>query len=226
MKDSYYFSHDYYSRKDPKISALLSDFDLTGLGLFWVLIEIMHEQGGRIKKFPKLYDGLAHELKIEKNVLMKQIEAMLHEYELLKEDENYIWSERVLRNIEEREAKKKSKIESGRLGGLKSGYMRSKRKHRLSSLEANEAKERKGKEIIDNIDKTSKNSLLPCTDIELQEIANKTKLPIETVRNKHTIILNKIKAGEFKNKTVYLTLENWLIGDLEKGYIKQEDLWH
>jgi hypothetical protein len=55
---------------------------------------------------------LAFELRIEKEALTKQIEAMLHEYNLFEEDENYIWSNRVLRNLEAREEKKKAKSEA------------------------------------------------------------------------------------------------------------------
>jgi len=68
---------------------------------------------------------------------------------------------------------------------------------------------------------TSKNSVTPCTEQELQDIATKLQVSLVTVRNKHSVILNKIEAKEFKNKTVYLTLENWIIGDIDKGFIKK-----
>jgi len=150
MKESYYFPHDYNAKNDPKCQALINDFNYEGYGLYWRIIEIMHEQGGKIKKFPKLYDGLAYQFNIKKELLVKLIEAMLHEYELLLQDENYIWSNRVLRNIEERKQKYLLRSEAGRLGGLKSGKIRSKTKQWLKQneavVEANEAKERKRKE--------------------------------------------------------------------------------
>lgn len=74
---------------------------------------------------------------------------------------------------------------------------------------------------IHDIAKTSKNSVIPCTEQELQAIASKLQVGLEAVKNKHSVILNKIEAREFKNKTVYLTLENWILGDIEKGYIKR-----
>jgi hypothetical protein len=148
-KDTYYFQHDYHARKDPKCQALISEYGMSSYGIYWALMEIMHEQGGKIKKFPKLYDGLSFEFGIEKDVLSKQIEAMLHDFELLLQDDNYIWSDRVIKNLKEREAKKMLRVDAGKLGGIKSGISRlnrSKMKHCLKQNEANEPKERKGKE--------------------------------------------------------------------------------
>lgn len=141
-----YFTHDYNARNDPKCVALIKDFGMTGYGVFWCLVEIMNEQGGRIKKFPSLFSALAHDLKIRENALTKQIEAMLHKYHLLVEDEKYIWSESVLGRLSEREDKKKKRIEAGRLGGVNSGKSRTNAKQTKQN-EANEANKRKGKEI-------------------------------------------------------------------------------
>ena len=66
---------------------------------------------------------------------------MLHDYELLTQDDNFIWSNRVLRNIQEREAKFEAKSEAGRLGGIKSGISRRIRSKTKQCFEANEANE-------------------------------------------------------------------------------------
>jgi hypothetical protein len=169
-KDTFYFQHDYHARKDPKCQALISEYGITAYGMYWSLIEIMHEQGGKIKKFPRLYEGLAFEFGIEKELLVKQIEAMLHDFELLVQDDDYIWSERVLFNLKEREAKKMLRVEAGKLGGIKSGVSRlnrSKSKQCLKQNEANEAKERKGKEIKE---KNIKTFLSDSVEVGLSEL--------------------------------------------------------
>jgi len=145
MKDAYYFSHDANARRDPKCSALLSEYGCLGYGVYWGIIEILHEQGGKIKKFPKLYEGIAHQFYIGVDELTKLIDAMLGDYQLLLQDENYIWSDRVLRNIEERKSKYLNKVEAGRIGGIRSGETR-KTKQNEAVLEANEQKESKVKE--------------------------------------------------------------------------------
>jgi len=150
MKEAYYFPHDSNAIHDPKCAALINDHGMTGYGFYWMLIEVMHEQGGKIEKFPKLYDGLSHDFHCEKELAVKLIEALLNDYNLLQQDDKHIWSDRVLRNIGERKMKYDAKVEAGRLGGIKSGLTRSlqsKSKQNEAPLEANEQKERKGKEI-------------------------------------------------------------------------------
>jgi len=145
LESSFYFPHDSNAANDPKCSALIGDFGMEAYGVYWRIIEVLHEQSGKLKKFPKLYDGLAGMFRMKPERLKILLEALLRDYELLVEDENYIWSERVLSNLEIREAKKIAKVEAGRLGGVASGKTRqSKTKHRLKQTK--QTKQRKGKE--------------------------------------------------------------------------------
>jgi hypothetical protein len=163
-KETFYFSHDYYARKDPKCVALIQDFGAAGYGIYWCLIEIMYEQGGKIRKFRSLYSSLAKEFGIGIDEFTKQIEAMLHDYELLQEDAEFIWSDAVLARLEIREGKKGVRADAGRLGGLKSGESRRNKKDAkqneamlqsneamVEPNEANEPKERKVKESKEEI---------------------------------------------------------------------------
>ena len=148
MKDCYYFPHDSNAKDDPKCAALIREQGMFGYGFYWLIIETLHEQReGKLEKFPKLMEGLAQKFQCTPEQCLKQIEALLHDYKLLQEDEKYIFSERVTRNLEERQRKKMAKVESGRIGGLNSGISRSKSKQCFKDAEANEPKERKGKEI-------------------------------------------------------------------------------
>jgi predicted transcriptional regulator len=93
-------------------------------------------------------------------------------------------------------------------------YKESKKEIPLSSYQKNVRE-------IPVVAKTSKNSLTPCTQNELLALALKHHISLDSVKRKHQIILNKIEAKEIgKNKTVYYTLENWLMGDLNKGYLQ------
>lgn len=167
MKESYYFPHDYHARNDPKCAALLSDFGVAGYGLYWCVIEILHEQkDGKLEKFPKLFSGLAYDFNVSVEAVTKQIEAMVKDYNLIKEDEKYLWSDRVLVNLENRKLKYQIKSEAGRIGGLKSGESR-RMKQSEAVLEANEPKERKRKE--------RKRNFMPPTLEEVKEYISKNK---------------------------------------------------
>lgn len=74
---------------------------------------------------------------------------------------------------------------------------------------------------INNIEKNSKNSLIPCTEEEIQEIANRLEVSVANVKSTHAIILNKIEAKEFKGRTVYHSLDNWVRMGIERGTIRK-----
>jgi uncharacterized protein YutE (UPF0331/DUF86 family) len=131
-KNTYYFPHDYHARHDPKLSALIKKFGMEGYGVYWNLIEILHEQGGQLEKFPKLYEGLSHELNINEAELKQIISASINDFHLLKEDEKHIWSNRARNNIRELLVKRSQKVAAGRLGGIKSGEKRKKTKQCLN----------------------------------------------------------------------------------------------
>jgi hypothetical protein len=150
MKDAYYFPHDSNASRDPKLAALRSKFGFEGVGIWWTLVELMHEQkDGKFEKFPGLTAGLAFQLSIDEAMLKQIIFASINEFYLLQEDDKYIWSKRVQGNLVERLNKRMKRVEAGRLGGLSSGEKRSKMKQNEATLEANEPKESKGKERKD-----------------------------------------------------------------------------
>ena len=64
----------------------------------------------------------------------------------------------------------------------------------------------------------SKIGLSPCTGPELLEVSIELGVNLKDVEHTHEAIINKIKAGEFKNKTVYYTLRTWVSNDKRKGF--------
>ena len=43
-----YFSHDYNARNDKKLVSLFMKHKLSGIGLYWCLVEMLYESGGEI----------------------------------------------------------------------------------------------------------------------------------------------------------------------------------
>ncbi len=71
----------------------------------------------------------------------------------------------------------------------------------------------------------SRCGLFPCTDLEKWEIANSLKIPLPFVKEKHEIMWEMIEAGVFQkkyknDKTLFLTLKNWLRMDVSRGRIQ------
>lgn len=103
---SHYFSHDYNSASDLKIACLLSDHGAVGYGLFWNVVERLHQEKEHrlpLKKY--VYSVISKQLLIT----IEQIETILKDcfetYELFQTDGEYFWSDRVLRNTDELDEK-------------------------------------------------------------------------------------------------------------------------
>ena len=90
------------------------------------------------------------------------VNSLICDFELLECDDEYFWSPSLIRRQEERRSKFEKKQEQRRLAGIKSGEARRKKEQKrtvvqrdLTTVEQNEQKERKGKEI-NNIERDTR----------------------------------------------------------------------
>ena len=154
-KESFYFTHDYGARNDPKILELRSEYGLEGLGLYWCIVETLAEaDDGYIN--PNLLAGLSIGYGVTKAKLQEQIDFMI-KVELLREDENGYFSKRMMEHKQIRKklseagkkgAKKRWENNREAKGGLKGG-------HGTPNAKERKGKEKKGNSIIDtNVSKS------------------------------------------------------------------------
>lgn len=108
-----YFSHDIGTKSDEKIIRLMFDFRKTknefsentlkdlvahaAYGIYWEIIEYLHENNLNIDEL----DMLADELRVDADILKR----ILNNYELFKQADGKYISERVLRNLKLQEEK-------------------------------------------------------------------------------------------------------------------------
>jgi len=138
-KESFYFSHDYNSRSDPKLIKLSMKLGMDGIGIYWCVIEMLYEQNGYIDL--SNLESIAFELHSE----CDRIKTVLQNFDLFKFKGELFYSESVLRRL-----KKRNKISSGaKLSALKRWHP-DKYNDAVAMpthSEGNAIKERKGKEI-------------------------------------------------------------------------------
>jgi hypothetical protein len=105
-KDTFYFSHDYNSRHDPKLVSLVMNSGLDALGIYWCLIEMLYEQEGYIS----IYDinSIAFELHTD----CERIKDTLENHRLFEFKDEYFYSESVLRRLKLRNKKSNAAKES------------------------------------------------------------------------------------------------------------------
>lgn len=117
LKDAYYFSHDSNARNDNKILAMRSEYGLEGYAMYFMIVEILREQTDyRLKVDKYIYGALAVQLQCEKEDLKKFLDDCVNEFELFSIENELLYSESLLRRMEqvERISKKCSDAASKR----------------------------------------------------------------------------------------------------------------
>ena len=141
MKETYYFSHDYNARSDPKIINLQIKHGMQGIGCYWSIIEMLYEQGGEI---PLEYERIAYVLRTEQTV----IQSIINDFNLFIFQDGLLSSTSVLRRIDERKQKSTKAKES-----INKRWEKYRLNTNVSKTDTNVSKndtikERKGKERI------------------------------------------------------------------------------
>ena len=141
-KETYYFSHDYSTTNDPKIQALLGKFGATGYGIYWRIVEMLHEdQEHKLYLKPFVYEAISSTLKEETKLVKQIISYSIEMCELFILKDNYIYSERVLNNIAKRDKIKEVRS----LAGKRSAELRSQKATNVEQKPTNKSKENKSK---------------------------------------------------------------------------------
>jgi len=174
MKETYYFSHDYNASQDPKIMSLVAKCGLSGIGMYWILIEILHQQPeSKINR--EIYDDYIDfygRIDAENEHLLNKIKDVLIDVGLFVEQDGFIFSKRVLENKKQREILSEKRS----FAGKKSAEAR----RNNTSVEQvlnkrQQGKERKGKERKDNNSEPS--SLISENQLSLNDLYGKLGLP-------------------------------------------------
>lgn len=138
MKSAFYFDHDYNSRGDQKILCLRAKYLWKGYALFFATLECLCESGGFIKReaLAGVSLGLGEPLDEYELFITYCIQI-----ELFMENENGIYSDRILHHLEYR----KNLSEAGKRGGRgNKATLKPPFSHPKATLEA--VKESKGEE--------------------------------------------------------------------------------
>jgi len=107
METKNYFQHDYRSRSDKKLIKIRMKHQMAGIGIYWCLVEMLHEGNGCIDND---LETLAFELGADINILKDVIDIC---FEI---DGDKIVSERVIKNLEFREEKRLANVERAKKG--------------------------------------------------------------------------------------------------------------
>lgn len=142
MKDAFYFPHDSNAIQDPKMMTLLAQCGAYGVGLFWIIIEILHQQdNGKItsEQLTQYLDFYGKQANWSDHIL-NQCRTALFKTGLLVDQDDQVYSPRVLSNKHKRDDLK----QQGRSNALKRWVPNG--VPMATQCDPNARKERKGKE--------------------------------------------------------------------------------
>ena len=114
MKETFYFPHDYNSRNDIKILRLRREKGNNAYGVFWMLIEIMHENELPHIRFDDI-ENIAVAVEESADFLKNLIDFCI-EIKLFVSDGERFASMRAVHNKVERDQKREQKREAGKKG--------------------------------------------------------------------------------------------------------------
>lgn len=113
-----YFKHDINASEDDKICELLAAGGYEMLGYYWRFVEYLYSRNGKVSK--SKIAGVAWSLHMD----VDKLKILVSDFDLFAEDENYIYSKRVLAEVEEFAEQGRKLSEAGRRGGKASAKSR------------------------------------------------------------------------------------------------------
>ncbi|RYE28449.1 MAG: DUF4373 domain-containing protein, partial [Sphingobacteriales bacterium] len=147
-ENTYYFSHDYNARNDRKMVKLRLKLKMEGVGIYWSLVEMLYEEGGKLP-FSEV-SIIAVEWRAKESV----IEQVIKDFDLFENDGESFWSESVKRRLDKRFEKSEKAKASASHRWRNANAMR-------THTDGNAIKERKGKENKGKDNKSISGAIAP-----------------------------------------------------------------
>ena len=149
-KEAYYFSHDANAKDDPKILQLRMEMGWEGYGLFWALIELLRNESDH--RMRTHYKSIAFALQTQED----SIKRIINDFDLFGLDDQFFWSESLLKRMELKEERSEKARESAKKRWNRDNDANAMLTHSERNADAMQLKESKVKEIKEKEIKESK----------------------------------------------------------------------
>jgi hypothetical protein len=198
MKDTFFFTHDFGARNDPKLQNVLMEHGCEGLGVFWCIVEMIYEQGGNLPL--SNCKSIAFALHVDSKI----VERVIKEFDLFENDGVVFWSKSINSRLEKRAdiAEKRKKAAASSWESRRAKQMQSNHNANAMGCNAIKEKERKEKERKEN---TSLNK----EDKKVETAKRFTPPSIDEVKS---YISEKGYSVDAESFVAFYTSKNWFVG--------------
>lgn len=108
-KETYYFSHDFHARSDPKLIRVAMKHKMTGVGVYWCIIEMLYENEGLLLLSD--CERIAYELKED----IELINSIVKNFDLFHADATTFWSDSAIERTNIRTEKSNKASDSAKI---------------------------------------------------------------------------------------------------------------
>jgi hypothetical protein len=117
MKKNYWFKHDQNAASDLKIVAMLSDYGMSGYGMFWIIVENLRASSGyQIQEKDYNINSLAYQMRIHPDQVKRFINDCVDKYELFIRGDGFFYSMRLLDDMAQTDHLHDVRKEAGKKG--------------------------------------------------------------------------------------------------------------
>lgn len=109
------FTHDYGARDDARLMQIRLHYGMTGIGIYWCIVEMLFEQDGTIPVAS--IEDIAFELNADIDI----VRAIVNDFGLFENDGKMFWSPSATRRMEHRKRVSRARSQAGRMGGAPIG---------------------------------------------------------------------------------------------------------
>jgi len=216
MKNTFFFSHDFGARNDPKLQNLMMEHGCEGIGVYWCIVEQMYEQGGSLPL--SNCKSIAFALHVECSV----VESVVNDYALFENDGEIFWSESVKSRLDKRDEISEKRREAGKKGWQKTFNNAQTLSNNEQMLVDNTANVRQmPSEVRANAEQTESNCLaIKVKESKVNNNIKKKNKKKETDKRFLPPSLEEVKSYIYEKKysidaetfVAFYTSKNWLVG--------------
>jgi hypothetical protein len=183
-----YFSHDHNTRNKKKLGAIIHDHKMQGYGLFWVIVEMLHEDTDKWMSLDQVtFNSIAKESLCDVEFVKSFIKQCIEDYGVFIEKDEKFTTERVLRNTQHRLDIKEKRSKAGKASASV--------KQVLTRVEQKSTKKRK--------EKNSKSINTPIgvlgTDVPATQPKDELKKEYQILQTENSDKDRKVVFGQIKN---------------------------
>jgi len=240
-KETYFFSHDYHARNDPKLQKVLMRLGQEGIGVYWCLIEMCFEEGGYL--LITEIESYAFALRTNANCII----SLINDFGLFEKTDTRFWSESALRRLNLRREKSEKATASANKRWQKPAPTLKSENANASNIDtnalqpqsdSNAIKESKGKESKRNTNNTPTELAVAVIDYlntsasKNYKANSKNTLAAINARVNEGYVLDDFKkvisgkSAQWKNdpaREIYLRPET-LFGNKFEGYLNERGI--